>query len=268
MFLITKQIVTDVAKTMRREAAARGIAVVGHSRSLDGTARALGFRDFNGLSAAIEVAPLRLQVEGDDSGGIPLFRMMSSHSADWSFRVIGAPSASDTTKPGFRTAREMTAAWLGAGAQAGQVAATSTSLALVLVGSLIRSWKPDAVAPDGIPTSPALFVPATIRTDDGLREADFDAAGYFEQASDEELWELHSIGFRGDYQADAVAWHVQGEPGFEDVTALLEYDQEVARCGFEVVVEAEAAMAWIAARRPTLNRSLTAGDAADAPTRD
>lgn len=294
MFVITKQVATDIAKAMRREAAARGIAA-GHSSSLDRTARALGFRDFNGLSAAMKAEPVQLEPEGDGRGHLPLFHMMSRHSSEFGFRVVSGLASDGVAAPGFRTAHEMAAAWLGTDGGANQEG-TAKTLAITLVATLLPAW----VSPPAVPASPVVngetesrgfveavreagsgggvrfplrlpvrhgAVLATVRTDDGLREAEFDASGYFEVASDDDLRELHSIGFRGDYAADNVAWHFDGEGGDEGVTAVLDYDQEVARCGFEVVVDPESAMTWIATNRAALHASLTATEKDEAPTR-
>jgi hypothetical protein len=54
-------------------------------------------------------------------------------------------------------------------------------------------------------------IPAWVRTDDRVAEADFDAVLHFERESDDELFELAAIGFGGSCAGDAVAmW--SGDP--------------------------------------------------------
>ena len=256
MFAITKQVATDISKAMRREAAAIGLTV-SHSSAMDRTARALGFRDFNGLAAAMKARPVLLATESVDTS-----RLLTVPSLDWSLGILIGRPANDAEAPRFRSAHEMVGVWLGSEA-VGTRSLAITRLAPVLVGALLPSWTPDESRPPSPVAEGSPMVVATVRTDDGMREATFDAVPYLAQASDDALRALHDIGYRGDYAADDVAWHFHGEPGSEDVTDVLDHDQQ-ARCGFEVVVDPDAALAWIAANRPDLHATLDPGDEVEA----
>lgn len=68
---------------------------------------------------------------------------------------------------------------------------------------------------------------ASIQSDDGLAQADFDAFVYFENlhpdAVEATIDSLKSCDFSGDYPADEVAIMISGQPGYEDVKAVFAY---------------------------------------------
>lgn len=89
-------------------------------------------------------------------------------------------------------------------------------------------------------------VTATLHTDDYEHEVTFDAAPALAEMSDERLLALRDIGFRGDYEADEVAYAREGD--------VPEIAEALAHCdlmssgsshpvGFEVVVDANQAEA-------------------------
>lgn len=100
-------------------------------------------------------------------------------------------------------------------------------------------------------------VPAEVHSDDREHEVDFDAESYLEQASDAQIRALMACGWGGDYPADNVAEHFQGQNA--DIDALFKHLDEVKdlyshkdMCGFECHVDTDAAMQWVVANRPHL----------------
>jgi hypothetical protein len=89
-----------------------------------------------------------------------------------------------------------------------------------------------------------LKIPATIHSDDGGREANFDATPWFERASVEQINGLRRIGFAKNYEADSVAEFIAEQDLL--VQEVLEYCRETG-VGFEVYIDADAAEIWIAA---------------------
>lgn len=89
-------------------------------------------------------------------------------------------------------------------------------------------------------------VPAYIRTDDLVHEGHFDASPWFDQATADEIEALRAIGWRGDYAADDVGWFMQDLD--DDVDEVLTAVDEHS-LGFEVIVDPDAAEAWVAAAR-------------------
>ena len=91
------------------------------------------------------------------------------------------------------------------------------------------------------------MIRAEVHSDDYAATAKFDAAPWFEQATDEAIEQLAACDYGGDYAADAVAeWSAKL---FDAVADVFHYD-ELARCGFECHVNPDDAEAWIAANRP------------------
>lgn len=88
---------------------------------------------------------------------------------------------------------------------------------------------------------------ARVRSDDYRYECEFDAAPWFEQASEEEIQELADCGWGGDYGADAVALYF--EDNNPEIAKLMEYcrstQDSYSALGFECYVNREAAMEWL-----------------------
>lgn len=108
-------------------------------------------------------------------------------------------------------------------------------------------------------------VPASGHSDDWVYDIEFDATRWFEQASDDELRALHGKAFCNAEAADVVLLFFENTGA--DVRQLLEYCRRTQAngadgVGFECIVDREAAMAWIAARRPALHATLVGSEAA------
>ena len=101
------------------------------------------------------------------------------------------------------------------------------------------------------PIAPGLMLPcvtAKATADDtGLCES-FDAVGWFAQASDQEIRELHAINWGGNYAADAVAEY------FEASNEILR--RIVNGTGFECEIDGDEAMAWLKQHKIGLWASL------------
>lgn len=83
---------------------------------------------------------------------------------------------------------------------------------------------------------------ATVRTDDFLKHARFDAAGWFDQATDDAIRELHEAGYRGE-AADALAHFAHEQEDCKTVGGLFRYltvykprRRDRGIIGFEVAV--------------------------------
>jgi hypothetical protein len=102
------------------------------------------------------------------------------------------------------------------------------------------------------------YVSASANSDDNVVSASFNAAPWFAQASDEEIFALAAVDFCNDYPADGVANHFYGAAGYEDVTRLFDYlgghpkTMTNEAVGFEVEIDKYQAFAWIKERRPDL----------------
>lgn len=103
------------------------------------------------------------------------------------------------------------------------------------------------------------MIDAECHSDDRRAEASFDAAEWFAQASDDAILKLAGIGWRGGYEADAVAEFFDGKTGFDGVGAMFSYLSGRPRMpngdqvGFECSVDEASAMAWLAANRSDLH---------------
>jgi len=97
---------------------------------------------------------------------------------------------------------------------------------------------------------------AEAHTDDHAFGAQFDAAPYFEKASDEDLIRLAEIDWRGDYPADWIAEYMAQYS--DELKAMFAYlhTPEIQRkkdaVGFEVSVNYRDALIWIREHRPHL----------------
>ena len=101
----------------------------------------------------------------------------------------------------------------------------------------------------------SMNVAAEIILDDGHGQESFDATPFLRDADIEDIKELAECGWRGDYAADEVAWFVRELPGYEDVDALMTRMQKRG-WGFEVVINEEQAMAWLAMHRPLAHHAI------------
>ena len=111
---------------------------------------------------------------------------------------------------------------------------------------------------DGISSQPihsSARVRAECHSDDRVFEVEFDAAPWFNQASDQEIFDLAECGWGGDYPSDAVAMDMAKH--LDSIAALFVYLDNHNRSprkhiGFECHVEREDAMNWLRANRPSL----------------
>ena len=97
------------------------------------------------------------------------------------------------------------------------------------------------------------MIKARTYPDDHAIDVDFDAAPYLQDASTEDLQKLIACGFSGDYPADQVAIALADTN--EQIAAMFTYIEarnRVARkpIGFEVHVDEDQPIAWIAQHRP------------------
>jgi hypothetical protein len=99
-------------------------------------------------------------------------------------------------------------------------------------------------------------IPAELHADDGGATANFDAAAFFEQASDEDLVELGKLQWESSYESDAIAEFMNGKD--QGVTDVYDYREQHPQQlngdtnGFDVHLDAAAAEAWLEANRPHL----------------
>jgi hypothetical protein len=105
-------------------------------------------------------------------------------------------------------------------------------------------------------------VPAKAYTDDRVIEVSFDAATWFQAATDVEIVQLAQCGYGGDYPADNVAIALATEN--EDLAELHRYLERRVdtrnECGFECHVDPAAALAWITQHRPALLGQLASSE--------
>ncbi len=116
----------------------------------------------------------------------------------------------------------------------------------------------------------AAMVPAQIGIDDEFEPVEFNASPFLGAASLEQILALAACGWRGDYPADDVAWHVRGMYGYAAVDALLTRVENEGK-GFEVSVDEAEARRWLALVRPEVAAALPPAEpdeeAAPAPRR-
>lgn len=111
---------------------------------------------------------------------------------------------------------------------------------------------PHQVATDASMLTPSIDAEAH---DDGHQiTASFDAAAWFAQASEEDLWKLYSCGWARDYAADAVAeFYEERDDGVKKMFELVRISQNTRNpVGFECCVESDQAMAWLEIHRKPL----------------
>ena len=112
-------------------------------------------------------------------------------------------------------------------------------------------------------------VKAEAHSDDYNVQVEFDAADWFEQASDQEIVELVNCGWGGDYPADAVAEFLSdadlGLSKLFDYLHAIANDPSKKDCnGFECHIDPDKAAAWLNANRPQLAQHLA--DRPEEPT--
>lgn len=105
---------------------------------------------------------------------------------------------------------------------------------------------------------PKDHIKAWAHSDDHVFEAQFNAAPWFKQATDDDLLALAREGFGYDYKADEIArWESEDNP---EVAAIFIYLEKLAGTrrsqGFECRVDRTDAMAWIAKHRPALHEKI------------
>jgi hypothetical protein len=96
----------------------------------------------------------------------------------------------------------------------------------------------------------SLQVSARITSDDGQSSADFDAAPWIDNASDDEIAELESEGWSSSYAADNVAYDLQDKN--KDIEAVLDHARTADKRGFEVSIDAEEAARYVEMKRSGL----------------
>ncbi|KKM66692.1 hypothetical protein LCGC14_1124680 [marine sediment metagenome] len=106
-----------------------------------------------------------------------------------------------------------------------------------------------------------MSIKAECHSDDRVREASFDAAPYFVQASAESIGALAECGWGGDYPADYVAQFMAEHN--KEVRLMFKYldlvsDKKDAP-GFECHVDEADAMAWLKENRKALALTLEMG---------
>lgn len=116
----------------------------------------------------------------------------------------------------------------------------------------ILSWGCPVLAGDLTPCEPAEYViTAEAHSDDHSVEIDFDAAPFFEQASDEEIIALRGISWGSNYEADRVLDFCNAQDGPSLLFAYLNtkprsFGESV---GFECNVDEDDAEAWVMTHR-------------------
>ena len=90
------------------------------------------------------------------------------------------------------------------------------------------------------------IIPAETHDDNYNIEVAFDAAEWFAQTSDKEIYNLYTIGWGGDYAADAVAEFFQGKNDkIDEMFHCIYHCNGKEVVGFECHVEEESATTWI-----------------------
>lgn len=100
------------------------------------------------------------------------------------------------------------------------------------------------------PATPNNMIQAEVHSDDHVYGVDFNATPWFDQASDEEIESLLNCDFGGDYPADEVARHFDGQN--QEITILLDYCRRKDGIGFECHVDVDDVGKWLAENRPNL----------------
>jgi len=98
-------------------------------------------------------------------------------------------------------------------------------------------------------------------SDDFVVKVQFDGRAWLAQAELSEILSLADIGFRGDYAADDVYHHAVGvnDPDVQPLVNYLLKDPVMPNgdtCGFEVVVDEDQALEWLALARPDVHARI------------
>ena len=110
--------------------------------------------------------------------------------------------------------------------------------------------------------SPTFVIPANVHTDDFVLQVPFDARDWFLQASKDQIVALAAINWTGNRAADEVAEFARLlNPAVDRVFAYLRLTNHDKNgndmVGFEVFVEAIAALEWLKQERPDVAALLT-----------
>lgn len=101
------------------------------------------------------------------------------------------------------------------------------------------------------------MIRAEVHDDEFRTTARFDATLWFEQASDKDITDLAAIGWRGDKEADAIAEFLEGRGlGEPDTIEEVFKACSVLDTGFEVSIEPDDAVKWVADNRPQLMETI------------
>jgi hypothetical protein len=105
------------------------------------------------------------------------------------------------------------------------------------------------------PADTPVTIPAEVYSDDHVLETSFDAAPWFEQASEAEILQLADDGWGSDYSADAIARWMTSHNAHVGwfLSAWMSCSLII---GFECRVDQAAALKWLAAHRPALAARL------------
>lgn len=133
-----------------------------------------------------------------------------------------------------------------------ELRAMQASLFARLWSSVDLGQPPSKVEPEAAVLTPS--IDAEVHDDGHQITAHFDAAAWFAQASEEDLWKLYSCGWARDYAADAVAeFYEDRDEGVKQMFELVRISQKTRNpVGFECCVESDQAMAWLEIHRKPL----------------
>lgn len=107
--------------------------------------------------------------------------------------------------------------------------------------------------------NPPFIIPAEAHTDDRAFSVHFDALPYFKTADNTTLAALEFTDFAHSYEADQVARDLASKHA--ELAALFVYLEQANKAawekiGFEVVIDADAAKAWLAVQRPQIKDTI------------
>ncbi|MBK4737893.1 hypothetical protein [Noviherbaspirillum pedocola] len=101
---------------------------------------------------------------------------------------------------------------------------------------------------------PRVRVYAEVHDDSHFKKEEFDAAPWFAQATEEQIINLHGIGWKGDEPSDVVAeFFEKSNRGIADLFAFCRATHTTRNhVGFECSVDEDSAMDWLKLHRPGL----------------
>ena len=109
-------------------------------------------------------------------------------------------------------------------------------------------------------------IPAECHDDNRIAQCPFDALLWAEHASDSEMMDLASCGYRNDYPADEVAIFMAD---FNDEIAFMfkyieKHNDEVGdNIGFECSVEREPFLEWVKINRPDVFTTILVNEGSE-----